>query len=74
MCVRTMSQTDSIRMMMTAVKIRPDSLGLAAEAMNRMFEKQNSELVAQVGLRCSHDSQNQSIDSLKTFMEISIPF
>eukprot|EP00795_Rhopilema_esculentum_P013369 gene13369-4225_t len=30
-----------------AMKVRPDCLNIAAEALNRMFEKDNSELVAQ---------------------------
>ena len=49
MCVRTMAQTESLRLMMKAMKARPDCLNIAAEALNRMFEKENSELVAQVG-------------------------
>ena len=48
MCVRTMAQTESLRLMMAAMKARPDCLNIAAEALNRMFEKENSELVAQV--------------------------
>ena len=48
MCVRTMAQTESLRLMMKAMKARPDCLNIAAEALNRMFEKENSELVAQV--------------------------
>jgi len=47
MCVRTMAQTESLRLMMAAMKARPDCLNIAAEALNRMFEKENSELVAQ---------------------------
>ena len=51
MCVRTMAQTDSMRLMMAAMKKRPDSMHIAAEALNRMFDKNNSELVAQVIFR-----------------------
>eukprot|EP00794_Sanderia_malayensis_P017835 gene17835-19618_t len=47
MCVRTMSQTDGLRLMMTAMKKRPDCLNIAAESLNRMFEKVLSDLVAQ---------------------------
>ena len=43
-----MAQTESLRLMMKAMKARPDCLNIAAEALNRMFEKDNSELVAQV--------------------------
>ncbi len=50
MCVRTMSQTDSLRLMMTAMKRRPDCLNIAAESLNRMFEKVLSDLVAQVNI------------------------
>ena len=47
MCVRTMAQTESLRLIIKAMKVRPDCLNIAAEALNRMFEKENSELVAQ---------------------------
>ena len=30
------------------MKKRPDTIGLACEAINRMFQKEQSELVAQV--------------------------
>ena len=35
---------------MTGMKCRPDMAGLACEALNRMFQKEQTELVAQV--RC----------------------
>ena len=46
-----MAQTDSIRLMIVAMRSREDVMGLAAEALNKMFEKRNTELVAQVSLR-----------------------
>lgn len=46
-----MAQTDSIRLMIVAMRSREDVMGLAAETLNKMFEKRNTELVAQVSLR-----------------------
>ena len=47
-----MSQTDSIRLMIVGMRAREDVMGLAAETFNRMFEKNNTELVAQVKIFC----------------------
>ena len=47
-----MAQTDSIRLMIVAMRSREDVMGLAAETLNKMFEKRNTELVAQVSFRC----------------------
>lgn len=47
LCVRTMSQTDSIRLMIVAMRSRQDIMSLAAETLSRMYEKSNTELVAQ---------------------------
>lgn len=33
---------------MTGMKVRTDMAGLACEALNRMFQKEQTELVAQV--------------------------
>ena len=44
------------------MKKRPDTIGLACEAINRMFQKEQSELVAQV---------NNFLDSY--FRESNIP-
>ena len=43
-----MSQTDSIRLMIVAMRSRQDVMSLAAETLSRMFERSNTELVAQV--------------------------
>lgn len=47
LCVRSMAQTDGIRLMIVAMRSREDAMGLAAETLNRMFEKNHTELVAQ---------------------------
>lgn len=38
---------------MAGMKCRPDMAGLACEALNRMFQKEQTELVSQVD--CKHD-------------------
>lgn len=43
-----MAQSDSIRLLIVAMRSRPDSLGIAAETLNRMFERNFPELVQQV--------------------------
>lgn len=47
LCVRTMAQTDSIRLLIVAMRARPDAMSLAAETLNRMFERNFTELVQQ---------------------------
>ncbi len=43
-----MASLDTIGPLMTGMKCRPDMAGLACEALNRMFQKEQTELVAQV--------------------------
>lgn len=43
-----MAQTDSIRLMIVAIRSRQDTMTLAAETLNKMFEKEITDLVAQV--------------------------
>lgn len=43
-----MASLDTIGPLMNGMKKRPDTVGLACEAINRMFQKEQSELVAQV--------------------------
>lgn len=48
-CVRSMAQvTDCISHVIKGMDARPDVVGLACEALHRMFEKNHTELVAQV--------------------------
>lgn len=43
-----MASLETIGPLMTGMKIRADMAGLACEALNRMFQKEQTELVAQV--------------------------
>ncbi|XP_077365120.1 dnaJ homolog subfamily C member 13 isoform X1 [Festucalex cinctus] len=47
LCVRSMSALEAIGPLMTGMKVRTDMAGLACEALNRMFQKEQTELVAQ---------------------------
>lgn len=46
-----MASLDTIGPLMTGMKVRADMAGLACEALNRMFQKEQTELVAQVNCR-----------------------
>ena len=43
-----MASLETIGPLINGMKKRPDIIGLACEAINRMFQKEQSELVAQV--------------------------
>lgn len=43
-----MASLETIGPLMAGMKSRPDMAGLACEALNRMFQKEQTELVAQV--------------------------
>lgn len=43
-----MASLETIGPLMTGMKHRPDMAGLACEALNRMFQREQTELVAQV--------------------------
>lgn len=43
-----MASLETIGPLMTGMKSRADMAGLACEALNRMFQKEQTELVAQV--------------------------
>lgn len=47
LCVRAMASLETIGPLMNGMKKRPDTVGLACEAINRMFQKEQNELVAQ---------------------------
>ncbi|XP_061777667.1 dnaJ homolog subfamily C member 13-like isoform X1 [Nerophis ophidion] len=47
LCVRSMAALEAIGPLMTGMKVRADMAGLACEALNRMFQKEQTELVAQ---------------------------
>ncbi|XP_020602579.1 dnaJ homolog subfamily C member 13-like, partial [Orbicella faveolata] len=47
-CVRSMAQvSDCISHMIKGMEARPDVVGVACEALHRMFDKNHTELVAQ---------------------------
>ncbi|KPP77846.1 dnaJ-like subfamily C member 13-like, partial [Scleropages formosus] len=48
LCVRSMASLDTIGPLMNGMKVRADMAGLACEALNRMFQKEQTDLVAQV--------------------------
>lgn len=50
LCVRSMASLETIGPLMSGMKCRPDMAGLACEALNRMFQKEQTELVAQVNI------------------------
>lgn len=43
-----MASLETIGPLMTGMKVRADMAGLACEALNRMFQKEQTDLVAQV--------------------------
>ena len=43
-----MASLETIGPLMTGMKVRADMAGLACEALNRMFQKEQTELVSQV--------------------------
>ncbi|KAL4635478.1 hypothetical protein GN956_G14292 [Arapaima gigas] len=47
LCVRSMASLDTIGPLMNGMKLRADMAGLACEALNRMFQKEQTDLVAQ---------------------------
>lgn len=47
-----MASLETIGPLMTGMKMRTDMAGLACEALNRMFQKEQTDLVAQV--KCPH--------------------
>ncbi|KAM8967651.1 dnaJ homolog subfamily C member 13 isoform 1-T1 [Pelodytes ibericus] len=47
LCVRSMASLEAIGPLMSGMKKRSDMIGLACEALNRMFQKEQTELVAQ---------------------------
>ncbi|XP_048827820.1 dnaJ homolog subfamily C member 13 isoform X4 [Brienomyrus brachyistius] len=47
LCVRSMASLDTIGPLVSGMKVRADMVGLACEALNRMFQKEQTDLVAQ---------------------------
>lgn len=47
-CIRAMAQVESIGPIKTAMKLRRDAIALAAEALSKMFDKGEEDLVSQV--------------------------
>lgn len=48
LCVRSMAALETIGPLMCGMKVRADMAGLACEALNRMFQREQTDLVAQV--------------------------
>lgn len=48
-----MALLETISPLMNGMKKRPDVIGVACEALNRMFQKEQNDLVAQVSSMCS---------------------
>ncbi|XP_078270124.1 dnaJ homolog subfamily C member 13 isoform X5 [Rhinoraja longicauda] len=46
-CVRAMAVMETIGPLMNGMKVRSDMIGLASESLNRMFQKEQTDLVAQ---------------------------
>uniref|UniRef100_A0A8D2LW72 DnaJ heat shock protein family (Hsp40) member C13 n=1 Tax=Varanus komodoensis TaxID=61221 RepID=A0A8D2LW72_VARKO len=47
LCVRSMAALETICPLMNGMKKRPDTIGIACEALNRMFQKEQNDLVVQ---------------------------
>ncbi|XP_028605985.2 dnaJ homolog subfamily C member 13 isoform X3 [Podarcis muralis] len=47
LCVRSMAALETIGPVMNGMKKRPDTIGVACEALNRMFQKEQNDLVVQ---------------------------
>lgn len=47
-CIAAMAQCDCIGPIKTAMKLRRDQIGLACEAINKMFQTEQDELIEQV--------------------------
>lgn len=61
-----MASLEAIGPLMTGMRSRADMAGLACEALNRMFQKEQTELVAQVNRRqclCSHAVLGYCLDN-----------
>ena len=55
-CIRAMAQYDCIGPMKLAMKIRRDVIGLACEALMKMFQLGEDNLVEQVSKGSAHES------------------
>ena len=51
-CVRSMASLETIGPLMSGMKMRADMAGLACEALNRMFQREQTDLVSQVAHLC----------------------
>ena len=47
-CVRAMAGLETVGPLREGIKVRPDMAGLACETLNRMFQRDQPELLAQV--------------------------
>ncbi|XP_058039930.1 dnaJ homolog subfamily C member 13 isoform X5 [Ahaetulla prasina] len=56
LCVRSMAVLETICPLMNGMKKRSDNVGIACEALNRMFQKEQNDLVVQVNEILSQSS------------------
>lgn len=61
-CTRSMAQVECLSAMMVGMKSRRDQIALAAEALYKMFDKGEEELVSQVS-HTFHRAIDESVSS-----------
>lgn len=66
-----MASLETIGPLMTGMKVRADMAGLACEALNRMFQKEQTDLVAQVHCHLCHLLLSLTVFHV-SLMELSI--
>ena len=57
-CIRAMAQTDCIGPMKIGMKSRRDMIGVACEALNKLFSEGEEDLVEQVVLAAVEHSES----------------
>ena len=69
LCVRSMASLETIGPLMSGMKVRADMAGLACEALNRMFQKEQTDLVAQVQLSSTRTKTTWPVNCIKMFFD-----
>lgn len=68
-----MASLETIGPLMNGMKKRPDVVGLACEAINRMFQKEQGELVAQVSdFQIQQSFRKANIPEKSVFTDIAL--
>lgn len=68
-----MASLETIGPLMNGMKKRPDVVGLACEAINRMFQKEQGELVAQVSdFQIPHAFRKANIPDKPVFADLAL--